>query len=91
MQEFKGVPEITAHKEKEGGDTEEAHRALAFSLCTSAILFIVGENGYGEGWKPTGGSRNKAHIPGQGFHKPISITRRRAGIRPALMCARCTQ
>lgn len=64
MQEFREVPEITTWKEKEGCSTEEAHRALAFSLCTSAMLFIIGENGYGEGWKLTGGSWNKAPAPG---------------------------
>lgn len=43
MQEFKGVPEITAREEGEGGGghTEEARRATAFSLRTSAALFIT--------------------------------------------------
>lgn len=43
MQEFKGVPEITTHKEEEGWSTEEASRPLAFSLCSSATLLSWGE------------------------------------------------
>lgn len=43
--ELKGVPEITASKEQEeeeeGGGMEEARRATAFSLSTSADLFIA--------------------------------------------------
>jgi len=43
VQEFKGLPEITAceEEEKEEGSTEEGRRAMAFSRHTSAGPFTA--------------------------------------------------